>query len=101
MQGPLERQVGEQGSFLLIFLSIGNEAEKMAFLRIFFIADTPTIWPKSILSVFSLFDKAFPFTNPEGLSFEHYSLFLQALLSPCCAKKQDISMAFKLCDCWD
>ena len=73
----------------------------MACLRIFFTADTPTIWPKSILSVFCLFDIAFPFTYPEGLSSEHSSLFLQALLSPCCAKKQDISTAFKLCDCWD
>ena len=69
MQGPLERQVGEQGSFLLIFLSIGNEAEKMAFLRIFFIADTPTIWPKSILSVFSLFDKAFPIYKSRRIIF--------------------------------
>ena len=67
----------------------------------FFITDTPTICPKSILSIFSLFDIAFPFTNPEGLSFEHSSLFLQALLSPCCARKQDISTAFKLSDCWD
>ena len=74
----------------------------MACLRIFFfITDTPTMCPKSILSIFSLFDIAFPFTNPEGLSFEHSSLFLQALLSPCCAKKQDISTAFKLSDCWD